>query len=1347
MGSKQTSQSNSNSSFTPPPNILADYNATVSQAQNVAATPYSAYGGQLVSPINAQQNTGIAAVNNASGIQNPANAAAGGLTGASAAAINPSQINSAAIDQYESPYQSDVINATEAEIQNQNQQQAAALQGNTISSDAFGGDRAGIAQAALAGQQDIASNATLANLNNQNYSQALGEANTQQGVGLAAQQNTAARQLAAGSQFAQLGQTAQNEALNEANAQTNAGTLQQTTQQAQDTAAYNQFLQQQAYPFETTGWLANIVEGVGSQSGGSSIGQTTTTGSAGSQIAGGLLGLASFLARGGRVPHRAPGGLVSDGIYLPHAFDPTAGAGPAGPGGGGIVPATSSGRLPVGHTMPTQGAPAPIAPQTPQQQAQTMGQIGKAVQGVGNAFTNSPLGDQMNDAIQDAQIDAANGVTADGGGGLGGGALGGVDPDIGGIGMMARGGIVGRPHFYNGGTAGTWNNQPAALPTKAAPPPTPIGNAKPANAPSYSVFPQQMSDGSWTTTQNLAQGIAQPGFGGFARGGIAGRRHYDDGGVVPTGDPIFDLSPESLLLAGATPPTGLAASYANQMPAPPIGHSGLSPEDVAALKGADAPGTPGSATSNLSPVSPNAPFTASDITAPGAVGGPVASSFVPPANAPLPPERPTDLGAVPDSNTPTGVAAPMGISPAESPRTAPISIPGNNPGNLVANSWTQSLPGYSGANGRFATFSTPEQGAAALDRNLQSYGAQGIGTPLQITAKWAPKGDGANDPIAYAGVIAKNLGIGINDPVNLSDPATRANIGQSIAMVEHGGAAPSTALAYDGTTGRGGGIANAPAAQAISAAAPAPGGIAAAPSTQVSSPQFPDNTPTPDSGRTGLFGLNLSPETRQLMLSAGLGIMGGTSRSFLTNVGQGATQGIAAMRQNQNLSSEAALRNTQTQGAQIENQMKAQQLKWMQDYLQKHAQGVSSNASSAAPAINTQTITAGSPSTVSSNGQQSATGATQQSAGVPDSQNPIALRAQAQQLQDEAIGVSAFSPAMAERMQANAQQLLGQANEINRTKMISVPDGKGGFMVQNAPGAVAATASQTGATTAAESAAKSQFEMQEVTNPDGSKSLVPRSTLLQGASGTPPIAANAPYVTEGQNQLMKEEPAITSALQNRQQVRQRMNAIAEVMQNYQTGKWAEPSAEIVANLRAAGIPIQPTDTANPEAYEKFIKNQMQNVFGDVKAMGGQPRVAEIQGFQKAAAGPSLQPGSNVAILGQGLGILDSLDKHDNDFINAKYGPGGNPAMSSRLAFDQKWLADPKNQLQNFVDAETKNLSYKGQPVPKSPADAVVGQVYQTPNGDRMRWTGTGWKPAKWRSGPESRPFGAAQEGP
>jgi hypothetical protein len=55
-----------------------------------------------------------------------------------------------------------------------------------------------------------------------------------------------------------------------------------------------------------------------------------------------------------------------------------------------------------------------------------------------------------------------------------------------------------------------------------------------------------------------------------------------------------------------------------------------------------------------------------------------------------------------------------------------------------------------------------------------------------LTAKWAPKGDGANDPVAYAATIAKATGIDPNAAINLADPATANKIMPVMAAVEQG---------------------------------------------------------------------------------------------------------------------------------------------------------------------------------------------------------------------------------------------------------------------------------------------------------------------------------------------------------------------------------------------------------------------------------------------------------------------------------------------------------------------------------------------------------------------------------
>ena len=136
----------------------------------------------------------------------PFNQMAAGMTAAGSQAVDPSQLNAGAINQYMSPYLQNVVGQTAA-LQNQQNQQAMAGQlGNAISQGAFGGDRAGIAAAALQGQQNLATGNLLSGLLNQGYGQALSTAQQQQQLGLGAQQANLARQMAGGQQLANIGQ-------------------------------------------------------------------------------------------------------------------------------------------------------------------------------------------------------------------------------------------------------------------------------------------------------------------------------------------------------------------------------------------------------------------------------------------------------------------------------------------------------------------------------------------------------------------------------------------------------------------------------------------------------------------------------------------------------------------------------------------------------------------------------------------------------------------------------------------------------------------------------------------------------------------------------------------------------------------------------------------------------------------------------------------------------------------------------------------------------------------------------------------------------------------------------------
>ena len=120
----------------------------------------------------------------------------------------------------------------------------------------------------------------------------------------------------------------------------------------------------------------------------------------------------------------------------------------------------------------------------------------------------------------------------------------------------------------------------------------------------------------------------------------------------------------------------------------------------------------------------------------------------------------------------------------------PGGLAGNNPGNLIVTPWTERQPGYAGANGRFGTFDSAASGYRAAEANLQGYLSKGLTTPLQILSKWAPIGDGRNDPVAYADSIRKSTGFDPNAPLP-SGVQAHAQMLHAMSLVEQGGRSAS----------------------------------------------------------------------------------------------------------------------------------------------------------------------------------------------------------------------------------------------------------------------------------------------------------------------------------------------------------------------------------------------------------------------------------------------------------------------------------------------------------------------------------------------------------------------------
>lgn len=374
----------------PPAAVMQQYQNVQNQANSVAGNPYYFYPGQMVAGLTPEQTSamsGIGALGSA--MANPANTygqampfinAGSQMTGAAGNTLageqaniqalqNPantygqaqpfineasgmissgaSPVSSQDINQYMNPYLSQVGQTTMAEMNQHNQIQQQALLGNAAASGALGGNRAGIAQSALANQQNMAENAALANINSQGFNTALGAAQTTKGqqlqggflagqtgqlaenaaltgltAPLQAQQNLAASQQGIGSQYANLGTTAENASLGGLNAGLSgqqaafqAGTAAQQQQQNQLNAGYGQWLGSVQYPFQNTNFLSGISTGIGSLSGGTSS-TTPPKPSEFSQIMGDIGSVAGIAAavvhkQGGRVG-RALGGPVVD---------------------------------------------------------------------------------------------------------------------------------------------------------------------------------------------------------------------------------------------------------------------------------------------------------------------------------------------------------------------------------------------------------------------------------------------------------------------------------------------------------------------------------------------------------------------------------------------------------------------------------------------------------------------------------------------------------------------------------------------------------------------------------------------------------------------------------------------------------------------------------------------------------------------------------------------------------------------------------------------------------------------------------------------------------------------------
>jgi len=206
-------------------------------AQQVAAIPYQAYQGPRVAGFRPAEEqafqTAIGAATNQVGMPqlNEATAVA-----QRAAGYSPQQFQQD-VSGFMSPFQTNVIDATMARLAQNRAERDASTKAQLAASRAFGNERRGVYEAQLAGEEDLNTAQTLANLYNQGYTQAAGFAQ-----GLPGQQLAGARALSDYGQQA-LGNEQAYAAMLQGVGQTQRGMAQQNLD-----LAYKDFLEQRGFP-------------------------------------------------------------------------------------------------------------------------------------------------------------------------------------------------------------------------------------------------------------------------------------------------------------------------------------------------------------------------------------------------------------------------------------------------------------------------------------------------------------------------------------------------------------------------------------------------------------------------------------------------------------------------------------------------------------------------------------------------------------------------------------------------------------------------------------------------------------------------------------------------------------------------------------------------------------------------------------------------------------------------------------------------------------------------------------------------------------------------------------------
>ena len=287
MGGSTKQTTSSTSTYRPDAVAYGAYKSLFPQAQELTSQGYNPATGYNVAGLAPQQQQAFQQIGELQGGYQPYIDAARGYTEAAGGPISQE-----AIQGYMNPYTENVVDATMANLAEQQRLDQRNVVGNAITQGALGGGMVKAAQAELARKQGLATGQTLADLRAGGYDRAL-----------AAAQADALRSMGVGQQMAGLGQMQQSLGLEGAQALYGAGAAQQQQAQNELDAATKNAQQEVMWPYQNLQYLSSLYGSIGPLMGGTTSGTSTSTQKqtgVGQYLGPALAGL-SFFADGGGV--------------------------------------------------------------------------------------------------------------------------------------------------------------------------------------------------------------------------------------------------------------------------------------------------------------------------------------------------------------------------------------------------------------------------------------------------------------------------------------------------------------------------------------------------------------------------------------------------------------------------------------------------------------------------------------------------------------------------------------------------------------------------------------------------------------------------------------------------------------------------------------------------------------------------------------------------------------------------------------------------------------------------------------------------------------------------------------